>query len=458
LRLAMAPIDIGTVLRRWIEVLAAAYFAWREALRARQSLTVARENGRFIVRGSRPDCGNGVRHDDPNEPEETVAVLTAGARIPAEVTRAARTGLIVFELPADLVVVRRIAVPVQAREFLPGIVRNQIERLSPWYADQVVYGFDADVDEEDAATLDVRVLIALRTAIDKARDELAATGLRVDRIVARQLSSACPPPHGQGDRTWDGPPSPSGGLGEEGTFRKLKLAIEGLWRRHLTRPTPSSPTQAGEERERADLSPHAGRGNGRGRTQSPPSGEARMAAKSITLWSRVADVSPEHLARTVRRVSVGIAAAAAASLALSLWAISSAASLGGESEEVEARVRTLQRQIQGPAAQSLASLSPSERAWYAKETAPTAAIVLEALSRALPDGAYLTELRLENSTLRIIGLAKDAPSLIASLEHSGHLTDVHFFAPTTRGQKDTLFRFNIEAHVEPHFKIAEDVP
>jgi general secretion pathway protein L len=141
-----------------------------------------------------------------------------------------------------------------------------------------------------------------------------------------------------------------------------------------------------------------------------------------------------------------------------LWAISSAASLGGESEEVEARVRTLQRQIQGPASQSLASLSPSERAWYVKETAPTAAIVLEALSRALPDGAYLTELRLENTTLRIIGLANDAPSLIAPLEHSGHLTDVHFFAPTTHGPNDTLSRFNIEARVEPHFKIAEDDP
>jgi general secretion pathway protein L len=190
----------------------------------------------------------------------------------------------------------------------------------------------------------------------------------------------------------------------------------------------------------------------------PPSGEGLMAARSITLWSRVADVSPEHLARTVRRVGAGIAAAVAASLALSLWAISSAVSLGGESEEVEARVRTLQRQIQGPAAQSLASLSPSERAWYAKETAPTAAIVLEALSRALPDGAYLTELRLENANLRIIGLANDAPSLIAPLEHSGHLTDVHFFAPTTRGPNDTLFRFNIEAHVEPHFKIAEGAP
>jgi len=136
----------------------------------------------------------------------------------------------------------------------------------------------------------------------------------------------------------------------------------------------------------------------------------------------------------------------------------SAASLGGENEEVGARARALQRQIQRPTSQSVASLSPSERAWYTKETSPTAAIVLEVLSRALPDGAYLTELRLENTALRMIGLANDAPSLIAPLEHSGHFNDVHFFAPTTRGPEGTLFRFNIEARVDPHFKIAEDQP
>jgi len=375
--------SIGALLRRWIEVLAITYLAWRDAWRARQSLTVARENGRFVVRRSWQD----IRPGQPNEPEENLAVLIAGAPIPAKVTRAARGGFVVFQLPDDMVVVRRIAIPAQAREFLPGIVRNQIERLSPWHAAQVVYGFDAGVDKEDAATLDVRVLIALRADIDRARDELAAIGLFVDRVVSPTLPSlAC------------------------------------------------------------------GGGKGRG------AGEGREVAKSVTLWSRLVDVSPEYLAHTCRRAGAGIAAAAAVSLGLSLWATTSAISLGEESEQIAARVRTLQRQIQGPASRSVASLSPNERVWYAKETSPTAAIVLEALSRALPDGAYVTELRLENATLRMIGLANDAPSLIAPLEHSGHLNDVHFFATTTRGPDGTLFKFNIEARVEPHFKIAEEGP
>src|SRR5260370_23692647 len=303
--------SIGAFLRRWIEVLTATYFAWREAWRARQSLTVACENGHFIVRKSRQDLHNGVRPEQPNAPEENLAVLATGAPVPAKVARAAHSGFIVFQLPSDLVVVRRIAVPAQAREFLSGIIRNQIERLAPWHADQVVYGFAANVDEEDAAALDVRRFVALRADIDRASDGRAAIGVPVDRVV----------------------------------------------------------------------------------TSSPLAGEGRMGAP-VTLWSRLADVSPEHLAHACRRVGAGVAAAVAVSLGLSLWAITSAASLGGESEELAARVRTLQRQIQGPASQSVASLSPSERAWYAKETSPTAAIMLEALSRALPDGAYVTELLL----------------------------------------------------------------
>jgi general secretion pathway protein L len=376
----MAFMHIGTLWRRWIEVLTLAYFAWREARRARQSLIVACENGRFVVRRSQ-QRNTPPRPDQP-EGNSILAVLTPGARVPAKVVHAARSCFVMLELPADMVVVRRIAVPVQAREFLPGIIRNQIDRLSPWHADQVVHGFDADVNAEDPVNLDARVFIALRSVIDRARDELAAMGVPVDRIVARQPPPSYPPPH---------------------------------------------------------------------------AAEGRMGVP-VALWSRLADLSPEPLADACRRVGVGIAATVVISLGLSLWAITSAISLGGESEEIAARVKTLQRRMQGPTPQSVASLGPGERAWYAKETSPTATIVLEALSRALPDTAYLTELRIENATLRVIGLTNDAPSLIARLEHSGHLTDVRFFAPTTRGTDGALFRFHIEARVEPHSRIAEDQP
>jgi general secretion pathway protein L len=370
---------VRVFLQRWIEVLALAWFAWREARRARQALTVACEGGRFVVRKS-PGKRDTVTPPPQETPEANgvLAVLAPGAQAPPQLTQAARSSLVVLELPADIVVMRRIAVPVQARAFLAGIIRNQIERLSPWHADEVVYGFDGDVNAEDPATLDARIFIVLRSAIDQARNELDALGLAVDRIVTRQ-------------------PAP----------------------RH---PLPD----AGEE----------------------------PAAKPVALWSRLADASPENLARACRHVGTAIAAVVVMSSAVSLWAMTSAASLDAESKEVMARTRTLQRQIQGPT--QMSSLNPRERAWYAKETSATAAILLEALSRSLPDGAYLTELRLEHGTLRMIGLTNDAPSLIAPLERSGHLSDVRFFAPTTRGPDGSLFRFNIEARIEPHFRMAED--
>ena len=63
--------------------------------------------------------------------------------------------------------------------------------------------------------------------------------------------------------------------------------------------------------------------------------------------------------------------------------------------------RARQRHVQAALTpQTLKSLPPAERAWVSKQTDPAAVLVLEALSRALPDQAYLAELELENGTLR----------------------------------------------------------
>src|SRR5258708_33156751 len=115
--------SIGALLRRWIEVLAVTYFVWREAWRARQSLTVACESGRFIVRKSRQDIG--PRPGRPDEPEENLAVLAAGVPIPAKVPRPAPGPFVVFQLPDDLVVAPRTGVSAQTREIVPGIGPHQ---------------------------------------------------------------------------------------------------------------------------------------------------------------------------------------------------------------------------------------------------------------------------------------------------------------------------------------------
>jgi general secretion pathway protein L len=365
---------IGAVLRRWIDILAALLLAWRESRRELRSLIVTCENGHVVVRQS--DTGrDAMLRDTRRAGNAVIATLRPGTEVSPEASRAALNSLVVLEFPADKVVMRRITVPGQARKFLSGVIRNQIERLSPWPVNGVVYGFSAEASAEDAAVVEVRILMAARTDVDAARRDLAALGLNVDRIVAR-----------------------------------------------------GSDTQAADE-----------------------------TAGAVTLWSRVADISSDTTGSLRRTIGIGIAASVAVSLLLSAWALMSSVSIRNESEDIAARAKALQRQVQtGRSASAMASMPPAERAWLLKETSISSVILIEALSRALPATAYLNEIRLDKESLRIMGLADDAPGLLAPLERSEHLTNVHFFAPTARGPDGKLFRFSVEAHVEPGIKIGED--
>jgi general secretion pathway protein L len=337
------------ILKRWIHVLATTFFGLREAWRAKRSLNISVEAGQFTITKSGLEGGS------------LLDVVSPGSQVSAAVARIARKGLVILELSPDKVVARNISVPSRAQVFLDGIVRNQIERLSPWQTDQTVFGFDAKVNQEDPTALDVRVLITSRTVIDCARDQITTLGLPVDRVVARE--------HG-----------------------------------------------------------------------------APNATLPVQMWSRFANTPLDEIQRAFWLVSMAIATCVVLSFGLTIFAILSASSISAENDNLAVRARGLQRQIQAdPTAASMASLNPRERAWVEKETFPSAAVLLEALSRALPDSAYLIELRLEKATVHIVGLASDVPSLIAPLEQSGHLTDVHFFAPTTRGSDGTRFKFYIEA-------------
>jgi general secretion pathway protein L len=176
--------------------------------------------------------------------------------------------------------------------------------------------------------------------------------------------------------------------------------------------------------------------------------------EAVALWSRLTEASGDRLAVARRKIGIGLGATVAVTLCLSLWALGSAELIGRESEDVAARMKVLQRQVGGHALS--ASTPPAERAWAAKENSISSVILIEAVSRALPDTAYLSEIRLEGPVLRLSGSASDVPGLLAPLEQSGHLTGVHFFAPTTRSPDGKSFRFSIEAHVEPRIKIAGD--
>jgi general secretion pathway protein L len=351
----MEMMPVLAVIKRWTALLARMLLGWQELRRARHSLRVVEESDQLIIR----QMTGGKEISRSTVPERTA--------VPAEINRKAQRCLVILELSAADIISRRMNVPAKARELLPGIVRNQIERLSAWRASQAAYGFDVTASA-DAASLDVRVLITSRAMLEQACGRLADAGLRVDRVIAGE---------------------------------------------------------------------HAGDG-----------------AAPVTLWSRLDHAPEASIARTQWAIGGFVAATIGVAAIVGLWASMSAASADDESEELTARIAVLRRQVQGSVTpQSIAALAPPERAWMLKETTPVAVIVIEALSRSLPDTAHLTELTLDGTRLRIAGSADDTPSLIGDLEKSGHLKDVHFSAPTTRGADGSSFLFHIEASIAPHPKI-----
>jgi general secretion pathway protein L len=92
---------------------------------------------------------------------------------------------------------------------------------------------------------------------------------------------------------------------------------------------------------------------------------------------------------------------------------------------------------------------PALQALDAKKRAtPAVVVVLEALTRALPDQAYLTEMQVKGDRLEIGGRATDAAALVKHIEQSPHFSAAAFIAPTTRGA-DARETFRIAAHVAP---------
>ncbi|MBY0562356.1 pilus assembly protein PilM [Hyphomicrobium sp.] len=83
-----------------------------------------------------------------------------------------------------------------------------------------------------------------------------------------------------------------------------------------------------------------------------------------------------------------------------------------------------------------------------KITEPPAFLLFEAMSRALPDSAYLTEFEIHGRETRIVGKSDDPTALITTLEDSPHFEDVRFSAPTTRQEGDTVGTFSIVGRAE----------
>lgn len=292
---------------------------------------------------------------DPSRIQITAGTFTPPSAEWAAALRGSRVELVL--LPKRFLF-RAFELPGRALEFLDGVIRAQIDRLTPWTAAQAAYHWTpprAVADERIAMT----IIAISRTAVASLAGIVCDAG-----AVAVEVSTVT------------------------------------------------------EEGERVEIY----------RTRAVEHVEARLIRPALVIVLAVVGV--------IATVSIGAS--------------------GFVIDHYEAQKQQIQRRISdrlaflrsnsGGAASSAIELLEQRK----QATAPSV-IVIEALSALLPDHTYATELRIEGDKLQVVGLTRNAPSLILLLERSPHFSRSTFSAPTTRADNETGERFHIEATIKPHF-------
>ena len=261
----------------------------------------------------------------------------------------------------DEVLFRAVDFPRQAADFLDGMIRAQIDRLTPWTAGEAVFGTTPPVPIANER-------IALKLA--------ATSKQKIQPLLKLAADSGA-------------------------------ASVAGL----------VNVPEAGHDAE-----------------------PVRVFDNPLTNAAGVAIDAP----RLLRLTLLGAGLAAVASLAISAYADNT---LDAEQQELQRRIaeRRAALRIDQPGGSAETMLAKR------KQTSPSSVMVLEAISRVLPDSTYVTELRVEGDKMQVVGLTQDAPSLIRLMEQSPQFTRATFFAPTTRDQNDPGQRFHIEAHITPYF-------
>jgi general secretion pathway protein L len=288
--------------------------------------------------------------------------LTQGRPQPApsaEWRAALRGSRIDIVMRPDQVLFREIDFPRQAADFLDGMVRAQIDRLTPWVASDALFGTTAPVP----------------IANERIALTLAATS---------------------------------------------KQKIQPLF----------------------TLAADCGAASINGQVEAP---DSERGAAPIRLFDRPLKRAAGGLdvARLLRVSLLGAGLAAAASLLISVYLGSEYAAEQQELQQKIAQRRAALRINRADGAETLLAKR--------KQSSPSSVMVLEAISRVLPDTTYVTELHVEGDKMQVAGLTQNAPSLIKLIEQSPQFTRATFFAPTTRSQNDPGERFHIEAHITPYF-------
>jgi general secretion pathway protein L len=294
---------------------------------------------------------------EPGDAKPAIKVSSGSLESNGELESLLRGAKIEVMLDPKHFVLRPVEVPARAAGFLEGIVRAQIDRLTPWSASEALFGCSPPL-ASGSETITTIVAVTTRRAIEKY-------------------------------------------LGPLSVFHPAAISI---W------------TQPAE----------------------PQIGRLKVFEQNFRQYLGAAQLNR------------GLKAAFGLTGVLALLAVVSALSLssylGAQQEEINNEIS--QRRAAIRANTSAGDRSPLAMLRRRKlETTPLV-LVLDGLTKVLPDNTYVTELHLAENKVQIVGISTDASSLIPLIEQSTTFKSATFFAPTTSSASDRNERFHIEAEIQ----------
>ena len=279
--------------------------------------------------------------------------------MPDPVAATLRGSRIELALKPERFLFRPFELPGRAAEFLDGIIRAQIDRLTPWNASEAAFGWSKPNE----------------AGVDRIVVTVAATARHLLAPYLRAVAA----------------------------FDAQSIGVFTTSPEHVA---DASPIKVMEERTAGFL-----------------------------------DLGKIRQILIIILVVAGVTAAAAVGGAVLIGA-----SLGALQDGLAQRIASLRTAAGTSSNGALGSPAAARRILEArKHDAPSSVMIIETLSRLLPDNTHLTELRIENNKIQLVGVTHDAPALIGLMEQSGLFTRATFFAPTTRSPSESGERFHIEA-------------
>jgi general secretion pathway protein L len=176
--------DIVAYFSRWIDTTAQAIVALTSSLGARKTVQVIEEDGGSFVIQSDRDAPSGL----PFERVQIVDGKIAGAH-PDSIVAMLNGSRAELKLRPARVLFRPLELPQRATEFLAGVVRAQIDRLTPWTPNDAAFGWSAPV-QAGADRIVVTVAATARAVVQPVVDAIIAAGAEAVAVTATPLDVA----------------------------------------------------------------------------------------------------------------------------------------------------------------------------------------------------------------------------------------------------------------------------